>query len=278
MRERKPVIHNDYASLKHKKGIPEGHAKIVRDLAVPVMREEKIVAILGVGNKLADYTEKDAETVDYLADVTWEIVARKREEEVRQESETLFRNLFQHHAAVKLIIDSDTGNIIDANQSAENYYGWSRKRLRQMRIQDINILSPEEVEREMEKARNQERVYFEFRHRRADGSRRDVEVFSSKIQVKGKDLLHSIVHDITERKFAETERERLIGELQDALSKVKLLSGFLPICASCKKIRNDKGYWQQIEAYIRDHSEAQFSHGICPDCSRRLYPDFYVEK
>jgi len=73
------------------------------------------------------------------------------------------------------------------------------------------------------------------------------------------------------------ERERLIHELQEALAKVKKLSGFLPICASCKKIRNDQGYWMQIEAYIRDHSEAEFSHGICPECMKKLYPDYYED-
>jgi hypothetical protein len=65
----------------------------------------------------------------------------------------------------------------------------------------------------------------------------------------------------------------LIRELQEALTMVKLLSGLLPICASCKKIRDDKGYWTQIESYIRDHSEAEFSHGICPDCLKKLYPE-----
>jgi len=81
--------------------------------------------------------------------------------------------------------------------------------------------------------------------------------------------------DITGRKAIEEERERLITELQEALSKVKLLSGFLPICASCKKIRDDKGYWNQIESYIRDHSDAEFSHGLCPECARELYPGYY---
>ena len=66
--------------------------------------------------------------------------------------------------------------------------------------------------------------------------------------------------------------EQRTADLQQALANVKKLSGFLPICASCKKIRDDKGYWNQIEAYIRDHSEAEFSHGICPDCARALYP------
>ena len=80
-------------------------------------------------------------------------------------------------------------------------------------------------------------------------------------------------HQIEEREKAEKEKVLLITQLQQALSKVKLLSGFLPICASCKKIRDDKGYWNQIEAYIRDHSEAEFSHGICPECMKKLYPD-----
>ncbi len=66
-------------------------------------------------------------------------------------------------------------------------------------------------------------------------------------------------------------------ELQEALAKVKILSGMLPICANCKKIRDDKGYWQDVAVYIRDHSEAEFSHGLCPDCAKELYPDFYQE-
>jgi transcriptional regulator with PAS, ATPase and Fis domain len=78
--------------------------------------------------------------------------------------------------------------------------------------------------------------------------------------------------DITERKKLEDEKAGLIDQLQSSLEKVKLLSGFLPICASCKKIRDDKGYWKQIESYIRDHSEAEFSHGICPECAQKLYP------
>jgi PAS domain S-box-containing protein len=76
-----------------------------------------------------------------------------------------------------------------------------------------------------------------------------------------------------ERKRALEDREQLILQLQKALTEVKQLSGLLPICASCKKIRDDKGYWNQIESYIRDRSEAEFSHGICPDCMKKLYPD-----
>lgn len=81
--------------------------------------------------------------------------------------------------------------------------------------------------------------------------------------------------EIEERKRVENERERLIHELQEALAEVKTLSGLLPICSSCKKIRDDKGYWNQLESYISKHSEAEFSHGICPECAKKLYPEFY---
>ena len=79
--------------------------------------------------------------------------------------------------------------------------------------------------------------------------------------------------EIEERRRAQIEKDHLIDELKDALAKVKKLSGLIPICASCKKIRDDNGYWSQIESYIRSRSEAKFSHGICPECAEKLYPD-----
>jgi PAS domain-containing protein len=86
------------------------------------------------------------------------------------------------------------------------------------------------------------------------------------------------LRDITERKKAEEERIKLIKELQEAITKVKTLSGLLPICAVCKKIRDDSGYWNQIELYIEKYSTAEFSHGICPDCQEKLYGKMYPEK
>jgi hypothetical protein len=80
--------------------------------------------------------------------------------------------------------------------------------------------------------------------------------------------------DVTPSKQAAAERERLIAELQDALAKVKLLSGLLPICASCKRIRDKHGSWRQLETYIRAHSEAEFTHGVCPECFQKLYGDY----
>ncbi len=86
-----------------------------------------------------------------------------------------------------------------------------------------------------------------------------------------------VMRDITEGKRAEEEKEELIAELQKSLKEVKALRGILPICSSCKKIRDDKGYWNQIEAYIRDHSEADFSHSLCPECVSKLYPGLDID-
>ncbi len=86
----------------------------------------------------------------------------------------------------------------------------------------------------------------------------------------GVDSLRGFMLDITRRKLAEDQREAVICELQDALRKIQTLHGMLPICAWCKKIRDDKGYWKQVEIYVEEHSNAEFTHGICPDCKNQM--------
>ena len=78
---------------------------------------------------------------------------------------------------------------------------------------------------------------------------------------------------LTERREAVAAQKRLIAQLEEALSKVKTLSGLLPICSGCNKIRDDKGYWSQVEGYIQEHTDAQFTHGLCPDCIRKYFPE-----
>jgi PAS domain S-box-containing protein len=88
----------------------------------------------------------------------------------------------------------------------------------------------------------------------------------------------SIAYNITERKQLEDERKKMIEQLNETLSRVKTLSGLLPICASCKKVRDDHGYWQKLEIFVHEHSEAEFSHSICPDCMETLYPEYVKPK
>ncbi len=95
---------------------------------------------------------------------------------------------------------------------------------------------------------------------------------AGKNEMLGK-LNDSLQEEIAKRVEAERAKEETIIKLQDALTKVKTLSGLLPICAWCKKIRDDKGYWNQLEKYIGEHSDAEFTHSICPECAAKLYPE-----
>ena len=166
----------------------------------------QLTATLGQG------TEGEATFRMVIVDIS----DRKRVEQTLRASEERFRKLFERHSAVKLLIEAATGNIIDANAAAATFYGWSIEQLKQMRIQQINTLPPEAITREMEQARSSGCNRFEFRHRRADGSIRDVEVFSNKVETMGKDVLYSIIHDISERKQAEEEGQKLRAQLQQS--------------------------------------------------------------
>jgi two-component system, sensor histidine kinase and response regulator len=156
-----------------------------------------------VAERTRELEQSQSETLELLNEQKVENEKYRNAEEELKESEELFRNIFEYHTAVKLIIDPDTGNIIDANHAAESFYGWPKEQLKQMNIQEINPIYPKELKQAMERTKTREQNHFEFCHRLADGSFRDVEVFSSRIEVKGKFLLHSIVHDISKRKRAE---------------------------------------------------------------------------
>jgi PAS domain S-box-containing protein len=108
--------------------------------------------------------------------------------------------------------------------------------------------------------------------------RRSRDELELRVRERTADLITSneqLTREIAERKKISEERVKLVAELQDALDNVKTLRGLIPICASCKKIRDDNGYWNQIEAYLSKHSLAEFSHGICPQCAKKIYPQFY---
>ena len=145
----------------------------------------------------------------HILAVVRDITDRKEAEEVLIKSEQTFRNLFDNHAAVKFILDPGTGRIIAANKAAEAFYGWPCATLTQMNIDQINTKSLDEIKQLMSEAKKQECICFEFQHRLADSSIRDVEVFSSGVEINGQKYLHSIVHDITEQKKATKNMEEL---------------------------------------------------------------------
>jgi PAS domain S-box-containing protein len=142
-----------------------------------------------------------------------EIGAELAAERASRESQELYRSIFEANTAVKLLIDPADGRIVDANPAAVEFYGWSRETLRTMRISDINTLTAEEVQAELERARSGRRRYFRFRHRVASGAIRHVEVHSGTMEVEGRTLLLSILQDVTDR-YALEEQLRQSQELE----------------------------------------------------------------
>ncbi|MFC1524496.1 PAS domain S-box protein [Thermodesulfobacteriota bacterium] len=196
------------------------------------------------------------------------------DEKALTQDDELYKSLFEESSSIMVIVDPETGEIKAANKRAIEFYGYSRAELTSMKSMDINTLPADALLHKMQQTEKQSGNYHHFTHRLGNGEIRDVEVYSGPILLNGKKLLYSIIHDITERKKIEKEKEDLIIKLQKALDEIKTLQGILPICASCKSIRDDQGYWNQIECYFRDHSELHFSHGICPDCAKKLYPGY----
>lgn len=143
--------------------------------------------------------------------VIHDISERLKTEKRLKESESRFRSLFENHSAAMLLIDPVSGRIVDANQASAEFYGWSRKQLKRMVVTDINTLSSEEIQIAIENSRIRKQTYFRFRHRTADGSVRDVDVYSTRIEIEHREYLYSIIHDVTEK----LQTEALLRESEE---------------------------------------------------------------
>jgi len=205
---------------------------------------------------------------------------RKKAEIALQESERNYKDLFENANDAIFILDSEF-NYVDVNQKAIDLFGFSREEFLQLNVKDV--IPPEQYQKsDKEFAKlNEQGDYDKFigKQKTKDGRWLDIEVSASAIIKNGKVIgSRDIVRDITARKEAEAKKERLIAELQNALAEIKTLRGIVPICAYCKKVRDDEGYWNQVEAYIRKHTEAVFSHGICPNCAEKYFPDLFEKE
>ncbi len=178
-----------------------------------------------------------------------DITVRKQTEKDLIESENRFKNMFEHHNAVMILIDPVTGSLINANEAATKYYGYSKSVLCAMKIDEINILQPEQIEIERNNAMQQNRNYFNFPHKLASGEIRTVEVHSSPIEYLGKRMLFSIIHDITERKRFEQD---LIQQKQYLETIIKTASDGFWVVTPDKKITSANLAYCQMSGYSSD--------------------------
>ena len=247
-------------------------------LGVPLKIEVGIIGVMAVQSydTANCYDQTDLEVMVSVADQVALAIENKRAEKTLRESEEKHRLLFDNAGDAIFIHDMEA-RMLAVNPTACELLGYSHTELMSMKIDQVD--TPEEAKHAPDRiAQLMERGHFTFEtvHQRKDGSFIPTDVTARRISWENKPAMMSICRDITERKHAEIDRDRLISELKDALSTVKKLSGLLPICSYCKKIRDDKGYWNQMENYIRDHSEAKFSHGICLECAKKHYPELDI--
>jgi PAS domain S-box-containing protein len=202
-----------------------------------------------------------------------DITERKKMEAALQVSETRYRRLFETAQDGILILDADTGEIFDINPFLIEMLGYPHEALLGKRLWEIGAFRDIEASKAafLELQTKGYVRYEDLPLETRDERHIDVEFISNVYSVNHKRVIQCNIRDITLRKRIEEERRKLTYDLQDALTKIKRLRGLLPICASCKKIRDDKGYWNELEAYISEHSEAEITHGFCPDCLKKLY-------
>jgi len=218
------------------------------------------------------FTKSERGLLDNIASRLGRVVARKRSEEMLTESEERYRSLFEDSSDAIYTVSRD-GIILDANEAALDLFGYSSVEMPGMSVL-LLYATPEERKRFQEEVEKKGSVKnFEVKLKKKDGTVMDC-LYTSSVRrsASNSDILgyHCIIRDITESKRLEQERQQLIEDLKSALEKIKTLRGLIPICASCKKIRDDSGFWKGIEEYIEAHSNAIFSHGLCPECQKLL--------
>jgi len=261
--------------------------------ALEMMREHQldlafIVVSGAIGEDLAVEAMK-AGAHDYIMKGKLTRLVPAIEREVRQaESRRERARSLRKAAWLAAIVDSmgeavigtdQAGIIISWNAGAERLYGYAPEEAIGKAIELVVPPALHEETRRMLEGVRQGGQLSEFEttvRLRRDGTPVDVSSAISAVKDENGQVIGAAILavDITERKQAEEERKKMIQELNETLAQVRSLRGLLPICASCKRIRDEKGHWEALETYISGHSEAEFSHSICPSCARSLYPEF----
>ena len=262
------------ADARHFKGVDQQTGLPLRSiLTVPLRVKQEVIGVIQVVDAaVGRFTPNHVRLVESLASTSAIAIENARLYEETDRLRAFNQNIVQSMEEGILLTDAG-GHITFVNPRGADLLGYAPDELTGRPLQDF--VAPE----------HWEQVEPEFARLPQGATGRSETVLVTKldrrvpVMVSARPLFEdgsftgmlSVITDISQRVQMEEA-------LRESLAKIKTLKGLIPICASCKKIRDDLGYWQQVEVYIRDHSEAEFSHGLCPECAQRLYPEFYVEE
>jgi PAS domain S-box-containing protein len=215
--------------------------------------------------------------------VARDITERKKAEKALQESERKYQDLYDNAPDMFVSVDANKRTILECNRNFVEVLGYKKEEVIGRSVFDIYT---------SESAEHAKSTLFplflktgsikgeELQVLRKDGSTLDVSLNVSAIRDANGNIVQSrsILRDISKQKQMKEEREKLIRHLQDALKEIKALRGILPLCSFCKRVRDDQGYWEQVDVYILKHSLADISHSICPECAKEHYPHFPISE
>lgn len=221
------------------------------------------------------YVLKPYEKGELFASIEIALIKHKAEKELN-EKKAQFESMFLGNPEPCVYLDNDF-KVIDINPRFFEFFGFSLDEIKDKQINSIII--PDKYKDEASKLNSDTRsgyVYFDTYRKNKNGNLLSVSISAAPIIIAGEIKGSFVIYkDIIKRKKIEKEREKLIKKLQKALDEVKTLEGMIPICSHCKKIRDDSGFWGNVEQYISNNSNIDFSHGICPDCLEEYFPKQY---
>lgn len=285
---RRKIFHvPDVAALPPEARLEQEHfqAQNIQSLiAVPMETKENLIGFLGFDSVRGCriWNEDDKSLLRFFGQTLSHVIERQRVEDALKEANTILNR----SPAVAFTWKNQKGWPVEfVTENVERLLGYTAKEFVFGNVSYANCVHKDDLERVGNEVKNfsNEKGRIEFNHipYRIVTKDRDIKIvrdwtFINRDEEGNITHYKGIIEDITKRRHAEEALQRERDKLEEAFKEIKTLSGMLPICASCKKIRDDKGYWNQIESYILKHTDAVFSHGICPDCFKKLYPDLDI--